>query len=378
MAITTAKKLPGLLAFQRGHVVSDALMYSRMADGSEKPVPVIRHGIRGTQNINEGAGNKKPTRDISNIQQTESAKVDVEAVALVVRFSLSMLDMGDALHSCSAADKAEGRNLRASVEYFIDRAKQSDGLYNVALRYARNIANGRWLWRNRQLASSIEITVTRRNGEAIAAFDALALPLNKFDSPTEQEHTLAKELADQMRGDSLDGLTVTATLGMRIGGSVEIFPSQNYAEKVDGFSRPLYKIGHPEPLTYGVMQDTRQMGKAALRDQKIFNAIRTIDTWYPDFADMGLPISVEPLGASLAQQEFYRKGEQSAFELFRRLVQIDPNSDEGMFCIASLDRGGVYGETDKAVKAQNAKVAKDAQANAAANEADAAGSTDAS
>jgi CRISPR-associated protein Csy3 len=369
MAITTAKKLPGLLAFQRGHVVSDALMFSRMADGSEKPVPVIRHGIRGTQNINEGAGNENPTRDIPNIQQTESAKVDVEAEALIVRFSLSMLDMGDALHSCSAADKAEGRNMRSSVEDFIERAKQSDGLYNVALRYARNIANGRWLWRNRQLASSIDIAVTRRNGDAVATFNALALPLNKFDSPTEQEHALAKELANQMRGESVDGLTVTATLGLRIGGSVEVFPSQNYAEKVDGFSRPLYKIGHAEPLTYGIMQDTRRMGQAALRDQKIFNAIRTIDTWYPDFADMGLPISVEPLGASLAHQEFYRKGKQSAFELFKRLVQIDPNSDEGMFCIASLDRGGVYGETDKAVKAQNAKAAKDAQVDAAANEA---------
>ena len=36
--------------------------------------------------------------------------------------------------------------------------------------------------------------------------------------------------------------------------------------------------------------------------------------------------------------------------MMKRLVQIDPNTPEGMFCIAALDRGGVYGESDKIEK----------------------------
>jgi CRISPR-associated protein Csy3 len=361
MAITTVKKLPGVLAFKRAHVLSDAEMFSRLPDGTEEPVLVVRHGIRGTQNVNDGKGNESQkkaatnsARDVSNIQTTETAKLHSRADALIVRFSLSMLDLAGSLDSCTAADKAEGRNMRASVDDFIARAKSSSGLYNVALRYARNIANGRWLWRNRTIASHIEVVVTRRDQSVLAVFDALNTTVNHFDSPSEQEHALAKELAAQMRGESMDALTVTATVTPRIAGNIEVFPSQNFAEKPKGFSRPLYKIGHPEALLQNQVQDTRVMGCAALRDQKVFNAIRTIDTWYPAVDETGFPIPVEPLGASLSQQEFYRNGKNSSFELFKRLVQIDPDSADGMFCIAALDRGGVYGESDKADKAGEA------------------------
>jgi CRISPR-associated protein Csy3 len=365
MTIMTVKKLPGVLAFRRGHIVSDAEMFSRLPDDTEEPIAVIRHGIRGTQNVNDGKGNEdqkkaatNSSRDVSNIQMTETAKLHPQATALVVRFSLSMLDLDITLDSCTAADKTEGRNMRASVGDFVARAKKSNGIYNVALRYARNIANGRWLWRNRTIASQIEVIVTRRDQSVLAVFDALQVPFHHFDNPSEQEHALARELAAQMRGESMDGLTVAAIIAPRIGGNIEVYPSQNYVErKPKGFSRPLYKIGHPEPLDKNSVQDSRFMGSAALRDQKIFNAIRTIDTWYPSFEESGFPIPVEPLGASLAQQEFYRQGKNSSFELFKRLVQIDPDSDEGMFCIAALDRGGVYGESDKADKAEKAEEA---------------------
>lgn len=85
------------------------------------------------------------------------------------------------------------------------------------------------------------------------------------------------------------------------------------------------------------------MGEAGIRDQKVSNAIRTIDTWYPNFKEVGLPIPIEPLGASIGLQEFYRYGESSLFEMLKRLDTIDPNSKEGMYCIACFDRGGVFG-----------------------------------
>lgn len=46
-------------------------------------------------------------------------------------------------------------------------------------------------------------------------------------------------------------------------------------------------------------------------------------------------------------QEFFRPKNASSFDMFKRLVEIDPNSPDGMFCIAALDRGGVYSESDK-------------------------------
>jgi len=78
--------------------------------------------------------------------------------------------------------------------------------------------------------------------------------------------------------------------------------------------------------------------------------LRTLDTWYPEYEEIGEPIAVEPQGASLSMMRFLRAKEHkrsSAFELFKRLNQIDPNSAEGMYCVASLMRGGVFGESEK-------------------------------
>lgn len=361
-ALTTLKKLPGVLAFSRGHVVTDGEMFNEI-DGQYEahPVEVVRHGIRGTQNVNDGKGNEDPwskvpkggdtassgVRNPSNIQITETAKLDSKADALIVRFGFSMLDIADGLDSCVAADKEAGRMMRITFEDFVTRAKTSAGIVEVARRYARNIVNGRWLWRNRTIAKLIEIEVSNESG-ILANMNARAVSMNKFGDYAEGEVKVADEIVRQMRGESLDGLTVTARLTMPTKGAIELFPSQNYVEKKPkGFARPLYKLGDPERAGRDEIQDTRVMGRAALRDQKIFNAIRTIDTWYPAFEETGLPIAVEPLGASLAQQEFYRSGKASSFDMFKRLVQIDPDTPEGMFCIAALDRGGVYGESDK-------------------------------
>ena len=73
---------------------------------------------------------------------------------------------------------------------------------------------------------------------------------------------------------------------------------------------------------------------------------------------------VEVNGASLSALEFFRRKAASSFQLFKRLLQIDPNSDEGMFCIAALDRGGVYSESDKQEKAAKAAAAADSAATA--------------
>lgn len=351
-ALTTLKKLPGVLAFNRGHVVTDGEMFNEIAGQFEShPVEVVRHGIRGTQNINDGKGNDETaangSRNISNIQVTETAKLESSADALIVRFGLSMLDMAGSLNSCVAADKDAGRMMRATFEDFVTRAKASKGVVEVARRYARNIANGRWLWRNRTIARLIEIEVSTQSS-VIAKFNARSIPTNTFGDYSEGEIKVADEIVKQMRGASLDGLTITARLTMPTKGATEVFPSQNYVEnKPKGFARPLYKLGHPEKVGYDEIRDTRVMGRAALRDQKLFNAIRTIDTWYPAYGETGLPIAVEPLGASLSQQEFYRAGKATSFDMLKRLVQIDPDTPEGMFCIAALDRGGVYGESDK-------------------------------
>lgn len=87
------------------------------------------------------------------------------------------------------------------------------------------------------------------------------------------------------------------------------------------------------------------MGRAAICDQKVSNVLRTIDTWYPEFEKFGRPIPVEPNGANLDAQYFFREQKgSSAFDRIRRLNQIDPATPEGMSLTACLIRGGVYSE----------------------------------
>ena len=48
-------KLPGVLSFQRCLVVTDGLFYNELDNGDLSPLWVVRHGIRGTQNINKAS-----------------------------------------------------------------------------------------------------------------------------------------------------------------------------------------------------------------------------------------------------------------------------------------------------------------------------------
>ena len=257
MATATApvlKKLPGVLAFQRGLVISDAELFNEIdGDYEAYPVNVVRHGIRGTQNVNKEGSEDTATsgdtkqRAVSNVQQTDSAKLDSRADAMRAQFALRFLDLDGALFAC-APGKGDGKKetqknlddevilLRDSLKQFIQRAKSSAGLEEVARRIARNIANARWLWRNRVIASAITITVSGVSG-AITSFDALSIPLNQFDDYSEEEKSVARIIADGLRGKDVAALTVVARVEFGVRGAIEVFPSQNYIEdKPKGFA----------------------------------------------------------------------------------------------------------------------------------------------
>lgn len=354
-------KIPGVTSFTRRAIISDGVFTSLVSDGEnvyEKPVTVNRHGIRGTQNINNTA-----KRDPVNIQITETARTDVNAEALIIRFNLRFLPLDTGLHSCAVSKEAERElttMLKDAYDTFMTSAIESNGLTEVSMRTARNILNGRWLWRNRSLGQSISITVTSNESTLIDNCDALSIPLNNFDNYTSDEQMLGGRICSMLKGQNEGALSIEAKINLGFKGSVEVFPSQNYlSKKPDGFARPLYKLGIADKLkkyTKGSdlqdFEDIRVMGQAAMRDQKIGNALRTIDTWYPDAKDQGYrPIPVEPEGANLESNSFFRKHSgskcDSAFAYLSKMSALDPNSEQGMFLIASFMRGGVFGESTK-------------------------------
>ena len=349
------KKLPGVLSFQRCIVINDALFYNQFEDKTTSSLKVMRHGIRGTQNVGNKSGPSEsspssvPRSSPSNIQVTDSAKLAPNATALQVRFELRFIDLDYALFACapSQGDSNEiVEHLRSSFKNFIEKAKSSKGLKEIARRYARNITNGRFLWRNRAIAESVSVTVF--NGkEEFGPFNALEIPLNTFDNYSEAEKKIAEIIEDGLNGLPSAKLSVTASVNLGIRGPVEVFPSQNYLEGTErGFARSLYFVGDASFSDERATREIREMGQAALRDQKVSNALRTIDTWYPAYSEHGLPIAVEPNGANLDAQKFFREGKSSGFNIMLDMDTLDPDSNEGMFLLACIIRGGVFSGSD--------------------------------
>ena len=86
-------------------------------------------------------------------------------------------------------------------------------------------------------------------------------------------------------------------------------------------------------------------GVAGIHSQKLGNALRTIDTWYPDVAELG-PIAVEPYGSVTTQGKAYRKPTDKLdfYNLLDGWLLRDkvPPVEQQHFVMATLVRGGVF------------------------------------
>lgn len=337
MTIETLKKLPDVLATNRGYLMSDAVMSSLLEDGTEKPLEVYRQGVRGTKNNKKKGDVFDESKSVANLQVIDVAKLAPNATAMMVRFSIAFNDLSKSLSSV-AGEKSEV--FRENLSHFINRAKDSDGIEELSRRYARNIMNGRWLWRNREEARHIEINVTV--GEKVFSVDnALDISLMSFDDYLDQEIELGKVIAGSLKGDPKD-IRVEAKVKFISSGGVSVYPSQNYfkSDDKDSASRSLYVVNHFKGKGD---TDFRLMGTAAIRDQKVANAIRTVDTWYESDLEVIVPIPVEQYGANIEYQQYFRKEKKkNAYHFLRSLPEVDPNSGDGMFTIACLVRGAVY------------------------------------
>ena len=89
----------------------------------------------------------------------------------------------------------------------------------------------------------------------------------------------------------------------------------------------------------------------AMRSQKVGNALRTIDTWYPAEEGGIGPIAVEPYGSVTSEGRAYRQPKQKAdfYNLLDSWVLKGQAPAEGdqHYLMATLIRGGVFGASDK-------------------------------
>ncbi|KJH67024.1 type I-F CRISPR-associated protein Csy3 [Chromobacterium violaceum] len=336
---------PSVLAFERKLDPSDALFYAgnwdaRDASQTWPHIAIQEKSVRGTISNRLKTKDQDPAKldaaiESPNLQTVDVAALPHNADTLKASFTLRVLAGAGAPSACNSAA------YRAKLLDTVSAYARDIGFGELARRYAHNLANGRFLWRNRVGAEQVEVRIQRlADGQEQAGwtFDAQALRLRDFAAAGQAARDLdavAKLIAAGLNGDEHVLLRVTAFV--RIGAGQEVFPSQ---ELILDRQR-----GDKSKTLYAVKQKDGEI--AAIHSQKIGNAIRTIDTWYPEADDNG-PIAIEPYGSVTTQGKAYRqpKQKQDFYNLLDNWVLKDeaPPLEQQHFVIATLIRGGVFGE----------------------------------
>ncbi|WP_458399246.1 type I-F CRISPR-associated protein Csy3 [Mailhella sp.] len=331
---------PSVLAFERKMDPSDALFHAVCwsdSEGAGTPVVIREKSVRGTISNRLKGSAADPAKVDAAIQSPNLQTVDVAALpmdkdTLKVTFTLRILS---GVGTPSACNQAEYQTKLSEV---VTAYREEHGFGELALRYAQNIANGRFLWRNRLASEEVRVVVRHLvEGEAASTweFKASSISLRDFRADKPELMSLAHVLETALsKAGGYALLEVTAFA--RMGFGQEVYPSQELVlDKSKGKkSKTLYSVE----------------GVAAMHSQKIGNALRTIDTWYPEAEENG-PIAVEPYGSVTSQGKAYRqpKSKKDFYSLLDGwlLKDVKPEKEQQHFVMAVLIRGGVFGEASK-------------------------------
>ncbi|MGK8679621.1 type I-F CRISPR-associated protein Csy3 [Serratia marcescens] len=321
-------KTASVLAFERKLANSDAIMLAgEWGTESWQPIVIKEKAVRGTiSNRLKNAITSDPAKLDAEIQKPNLQTVDVAALpqnadTLKVAFTLRVLGNLAVPSVCNDQDYQNA--LQAEIEGYI----AEHGFGALAARYAENLANGRFLWRNRVGAEKIAVRVT---GSKTWEFNAHEYNLREFSQPKGALSELAAEIERGLVGESFALFNVEAFV--RLGNGQEIFPSQELVlDSNSKKSKLLYQVE----------------GVAAMHSQKVGNALRTIDTWHSQADSLGA-IAVEPYGSVTSRGIACRqpKEKMDFYTLLDRWVikEEKPSVEQQHYVMAVLIRGGVFGE----------------------------------
>ena len=330
-------KVASVLSFEKKLVPSDGYFYGTTWDSKEKcaPLKLVEKSVRGTisNRLKESVKNDpaKLNAEVqkANLQRVDSCALSPEQDTLKVSFTLKVLG-GLEPSACNSAE-FKSSYIQAARDYTVRYSFQELGR-----RYALNIANGRFLWRNRVGAEQIEVVV--KSGEFEKRFNALQFSTKTMENTDRDVAELGKMIAKTLASKD-EFLILEVDCFVKIGKAQIVYPSEELIlDKGKGTkSKVLYENN----------------GIAAFHEQKIGNALRSIDTWYNayDKPNGAGPIAIEPYGAVTNLGVAFRnsKDKQDFYTLFDKFAlgeELEREEDEH-YVMAVLVRGGVFGESDK-------------------------------
>ncbi len=331
----TTFTMPSVLAFDRKLEPSDALMHSGNWEdiSDQKAWSEIKLFERRNRAVKS---NFKPEvlEDEDKLQQQiaeanlawgDDASLAHDHNTMKLNFSLRVVSELEKPSVCNDVDFEQ--RYREIVEEYTHLK-----LSGLALRYAYNIANGRFLWRNRVGAQDIRIVVEHQEAKKEFVYSAFDFSLKETCCNDSEVARLAEVIQAGLSGEESILLNVSAYV--KLGNGQRIWPSQEMilnsakGEK----SRHLFSVN----------------GIAAMHCEKIGNALRTIDDWYPDYSETQSPIAVEAYG-SVTQRGVAYRSTKNDFKtlLLKWMNEVDESKikeEEKHFVAAMLIRGGVFGE----------------------------------
>lgn len=381
--MTEKYKHPSTLAFTRSLEPSIFAFFAGHTKEQKQKLPVLvtLEALRGTisnymdNSVLDGhlaksadeKSEKNPRN--ANLQSIEKATLPIGYDTLIVEGHISFL--ANTAASCMSNDPG----FMQTYQPYHDLFTEQEGWKILAERYLMNMINGRWLWRNRtQVAQadggSLTIHISYKPANAESAIrieiDALNIPANQClqisaiqnAEQREQLAALRDHIAAALsaKGEEAwkQGLRVTLKAKAVIGEGATVYPSQEFASNADK---------GPDGREISKILAKRRIGQdqfqAILHEQKVGNALRTIDTWYADDIGDARAIAAEPYGVVTTESAVYRDGKKAHHfyqligKLDKELARLQADSKltpDDYFFMSVIARGGVLGGEGKKAK----------------------------
>jgi CRISPR-associated protein Csy3 len=328
-----------VLAFEKKLVPSDGLMYGTTweeRNGKSIPLVLQEKSVRGTisNRLKKAIADDPIKLDAeikkANLQRVDNCALFPEQDTLKLNFTLKILSGVQSPSACNS--ESFNKTYTQAVQEYIAEY----GFAELAHRYTINLASGKFLWRNRIGCEDLEVQIKVLNKDNNFNETFNCFEYDNFDKNDDKTEKLANKIAKTLSGEN-EFLLLEINAFAKVGKSQDVYPSEELVldksntDKKGKKSKILFKVGDV----------------AAMHSQKIGNAIRVVDTWYPKFAETNKAIAADPYGAVTNLGVAYRqaKDKQDFFNLFDKFATgVEIDEEQKHFVMAVLVRGGVFGE----------------------------------
>ena len=201
MAKSSTKGLATVLSFEKKIVLSDGLMYGTTWENRQTQataLPLHEKSVRGTiSNRLKSAVANDPAKlnaevEKPNPQTVDAASLTMEQDTLKVTFTMKVLPGAAVPAACNV------ENHKEEILKMGKRYAEQYGFGELAKRYALNLANGRFFWRNRVGAEDLEVQV--KSGNTQWLFRSYDYSLQDFDYVDEKVEALSEQIEAALDG----------------------------------------------------------------------------------------------------------------------------------------------------------------------------------